>query len=54
MSYKIFHRPDSNKKDENSLYPDHEVTTTYEDFKNGVDTQMEWVRKYIAEHDEKN
>jgi len=47
VSYKIFHRPDSTRKDEVSLFPDHEVVITYEDFKNGIDPVMKYTKEWI-------
>ncbi|KPJ59784.1 MAG: hypothetical protein AMJ46_09845 [Latescibacteria bacterium DG_63] len=49
VSYKIFRRPNSDRKDEISLFPDYEVSTTYEDYRKGIDTQMEWIGKHISE-----
>jgi hypothetical protein len=47
VSYKIFHRPDSAKKDEISLFPDHEVVTTYDDFKKGTDPVLDHARELL-------
>ncbi len=47
VSWKVFHRPDSTKQDEISLFPDHEVLTTYEDFKAGIDPVIEYTKEYI-------
>lgn len=46
-SRKIFHRPDSTKRDQVSLFPDYEVITTYKDFKKGIDRVMEFTKELI-------
>lgn len=34
------------KTDDNSFYPDYEITTTFEEYKNGIDPVVEWILNY--------
>ncbi len=34
------------KTDDNSFYPDHEITTRFEDYKNGIDPVVDWILRY--------
>ncbi|MCK9209942.1 MAG: S41 family peptidase [Ignavibacteriaceae bacterium] len=43
LSYKLFHRPDKSKDNDETLYPDVTIYKTYDDIKNGIDRVYEWI-----------
>lgn len=45
LSYKLFHRPDKSKDNDETLYPDVTIYKTYDDIKNGSDPVYEWIVK---------
>ena len=47
MSYMFATRPDPTQKDEDGLTPNVEQWQSFDDFKNGIDTPLEWIIKDI-------
>lgn len=52
VSRKIFNRPDSTRKDEVSLFPDHQVVTAYDDFREGIDLVMKFTKEWLKSNRE--